>query len=550
MNILNTLTIGERKKIYLILAFTSLILFFLAVWQVRPVIVEPSAPLGLASYLPVTYWIGFALIMITGVLAVLDKELKKDIVFFIILLAVGLFIFGIRVFLYECAQDTDSYYPISIVYQLIRGHHLDIMNSPTLVSYYYWPALHFISASLLMITKVDLLEIMKYTPIFWIPSFILITYGIGKQLKLSMDRCFLLSILALSAWWLSFSGFYYPRLIAVMFFLIILMISLTPKTTISQSIVVIILSIALIISHGEIAIATMLGLILLSLYRHEYGLALIFIVILGAWYIFEASASLDYGIKYLLNFFRDAVSMTETQRYDTPFTSTGRLVARYSQLLNMVLIGIFTIYSLLLLLWHKIEQQNAGKVKALFAWGIGVALFVVFGMTQAITRTYITCIVPAVAIIIVSFPIKKLLVTLMCVFICLSLFVNYASLAGFGQVSTASLSGAKFFALQMKPNNYFSLFDSKESLYFDPDLMIITASNPPNTGAVSLHTADISNLDKYHYVVVSQDYSNALISAWGQDPYSIWSQIGVGKLSNFLYNNGLFQIYQNNNIQK
>ena len=74
---LTNLALGERKKIYLIMAFISLILFFLAVWKVSPVIVEPSAPLGLASYLPVTYWIGFALIMITGVLAILDKELKK-----------------------------------------------------------------------------------------------------------------------------------------------------------------------------------------------------------------------------------------------------------------------------------------------------------------------------------------------------------------------------------------------------------------------------------------------------------------------------------------
>jgi len=47
--LLTNLALGERKKIYLIMAFISLILFFLAVWKVSPVIVEPSAPLGLAS---------------------------------------------------------------------------------------------------------------------------------------------------------------------------------------------------------------------------------------------------------------------------------------------------------------------------------------------------------------------------------------------------------------------------------------------------------------------------------------------------------------------
>ncbi len=41
-----------RQKIYLILVFTSLIFLFYSAWQVRPVIVEVEAPLGLASYLP------------------------------------------------------------------------------------------------------------------------------------------------------------------------------------------------------------------------------------------------------------------------------------------------------------------------------------------------------------------------------------------------------------------------------------------------------------------------------------------------------------------
>ena len=57
----NRFTITKRQKIYLILAFVSLILLFLAVWQAKWIIVEPEAPLGLVSYLPLTYWIGFVI---------------------------------------------------------------------------------------------------------------------------------------------------------------------------------------------------------------------------------------------------------------------------------------------------------------------------------------------------------------------------------------------------------------------------------------------------------------------------------------------------------
>ena len=100
---------NSRQKLYLILVFASLNLLFLGIWQTGPVIVQPDAPLGLASYLPALYWIGLALIVLVSVLAFLDREVERDAVFITILIALGLFLYGIRVFLYECAQDTDSY---------------------------------------------------------------------------------------------------------------------------------------------------------------------------------------------------------------------------------------------------------------------------------------------------------------------------------------------------------------------------------------------------------------------------------------------------------
>jgi len=55
-----------RNKIYLILMFISVILFIFSVRQVYPIIVEVTDPLGLASKLAPTYWIGLAILVMKG----------------------------------------------------------------------------------------------------------------------------------------------------------------------------------------------------------------------------------------------------------------------------------------------------------------------------------------------------------------------------------------------------------------------------------------------------------------------------------------------------
>jgi hypothetical protein len=536
---------GSRQKVYLILVFVSLIFLVYSIGQVYPVVVKPEAPLGLVSYLTPAYWIGLALIVAVSILAFLDRELKKDAIFVLILLALGLFLFGIRALLYECAQDTDSYYPVSVVYKLLAEHHLDIAGSTNLGTYYSWPAIHFVSASLLEITEADLLDIMKYTPVFWILCFVLTTYGIGKRLKLTPDRCFLLSLLALSSWWISFSAFYYPRFIAVMFFLLILMLSLRPKRTVPETIVLIVMYVALVISHGEIAISASLGLILVSIYRRDYRLLVLFTVTISAWYVYQVSASLPYGMHYVTAFFRDIFSMGQMERYDAPYAATGRLVARYSQLSSVALFGILMIWSLVLLMRRKITGHMRDQVVTLFALATGVALFSLSGMSQAVMRAFILCIVPAAGIIAVSFYSRKLLVPLILIFISLSLLINYASLAGFGQATASSLAGSKYLALDVKPDSYFSLSYRALALYYDPNSLVIRVSTPAGSGAISPNTADISLLDEYHYVVDSRYYRNSFVFSWGWDPYAAWPQTEAGLRADLIYDNGYFQIYEN-----
>ncbi len=217
------LPLASRQKIYVILVFVSLFLLFYSVWQAYPVIVEEEGLLGLASYLPPSYWAGLALVVLTSIFAFLDNELKKDAIFVLLLLALGLLLFGAKVFFAVNPGNPTVYYPFGEVKNVMVTHHVDVANvsGKGLNSYYAWPAFHFINASILEISGIawsSILSFIKHMPLHFMLSFVLITYSIGKRFKLAPNRCFLLSFLAISSWMPDFAGFYYPRSYAMILF--------------------------------------------------------------------------------------------------------------------------------------------------------------------------------------------------------------------------------------------------------------------------------------------------------------------------------------------
>ncbi len=536
---------GSRQKIYLILVFVSLILFFYSAWQVGPVIVEVEAPLGLASYLAPGYWIGLALLVATSIFAFLDRELKKDAIFITILIALGLFLLGIRVFVEANAVDSTAYYPTSEVYNLLAAGHLDITNPSSIATYYSWPAIHFISASLLEVTGAYLLPIMKYTPLFWILCFVFITYGIGKRFKLEPERCFLLSFLAISSWLIAFAGFYYARFPAMMLFMLLFMLLIVPRRTIADRVAVTLMFAALVLTHGLTAMAVLPAVILLSFYRRDYSFVALFIVIFGAWYMYEATTALEAGIQAFTTPLRNILELTQAERYQVS-ASTARLASRYSELGFAALYGVLMMGSVILLLRRRITGQRRNQVISIFRWAIGVGLIVLWGHGEVVFRAFIYCVVPAACIIVLSFSSRKVLIPLMCLFVALSPLSNYAGLAGWGQVLTTELKGAEFFALEVKtPGSYFYGPGNQLPFYYNPDLVMFPNYNPfwytRWPGEVNL-----SDLDwNVHYIISSKQLTNWQTFSWGEAPYDAWPKTEAGQKADLLYNNGDFQIYEN-----
>lgn len=538
------LSATSRQLIYIIIVFISLLLFIISIRQAYPVNVEVDAIFGLASYLPNSYWLGLLLILITSIIAFIDNEQKKDSVYIFILTIFGLFLLGIRVFFVDTAACPDTYFPNALIYQILEVGQIDIENPPYLTSYYSWPAIHFVSAALLQITNIDLTTIIKYTPLLWIISLPLITYSIGKNLKLDKNRCFLLSFIAISAWVIALVGTYYARFPAGMFFLLIFMLLLSYNHSMPRLLALVILLLALIITHGLTTVAVLAGILMFSIYKRDFRLLMLFTAIFIVWYLFMANSALDAGVKALLTPLQDIFSLAQIERYEVA-TSLARLASRYSQLSYLMIFIILIAGSLFMLIIRKDFSDKRQILISIIYFTIGVSLIVFWGHGQVALRTFIYCIVPMACIIVIAYTNKKILIPLMCVFTVLSPIMNYSGEASWEQVPITELTGTRFFALQVEPEDaYFYTPGNHLILFHNPQLKYIGYYDPfydENWDG----KVDLSVLDELHYIIMSKKGEDWQYYSWGNIPYTAWLETDNGKLSNYIYNNGSFSIYEN-----
>lgn len=543
---------ASRQKVYLTLVFISLTLLFYSIWQIKPVIVEVDAPLGLASYFTPCYWIGLALLVLGSIFAFLDRELKRDAIFMLILLALGMFLLGTIVFAYQNPYSPNTYYPYSEVRSLLATHHLDISHPPTSTSYYMWPAIHFTSASILEISGVGF-GFIKYMPLFWIVSVVFITYSIGKRLELAPNYCFLISFLALSTELFSFCAYYYGRFLGIILVLLLFMLLFTPRRTVAETVAAVLMFSALVLCHGLTALSVIPGVILLSIYRKDAGFVALFLVIFLSWYMYQASLAFEMGIDALLDAFIHPLGeirhLTQVERYQTA-ASTAVLAMRYSQLAYLALYFVLVSGSAILLLGRRITGERRKQVIALFCWTIGVGLLVFYGHGEVTYRVYGFCLVPAACIIVVSFSGRKLTsalaIALMCLLPVLSPLANYSADTLWGQVLTTELKGAQFFALEVEKampthQRVYYGFGGQLLLYYDPTLRHFGRYDPQwiTPGVLG------DPRRQPEYVIISRQGTQRGAFAGGEDPYSAWPQTEVGRIADLIYNNGYFQIYVN-----
>ncbi|HEY40745.1 MAG TPA: hypothetical protein G4O18_02675 [Dehalococcoidia bacterium] len=543
---------GMRQKLYLILVFISLVLFFYSSWQVRPVVVEPADSIGLVSHLTPVYWIGLALTVAVSISAFLDHELKRDAVFIFILLVLGLFLIGLPVFVYENATEPEAYYPFGEVRNLLATNHLDISETPSLSTYHVWPTMHLFSASILTVTGLDLPEFgqgfIRYVPVFFMLLIVLITYSIGKQYKLTPNRCFALSFLSLASWLFIYE--YTPRALGMVLFLLLFMLLMSGSRSLATIVMAVLTYGVLVMTHGLSALVVIPALVIFTLYMRESRLVVLvflFIVIFCAWYVFLIPSAVEIGLNTLLQPMRDIFHYAETETYFLP-SSAARAVSRYTQLGFVALYALLMLGSVLWLLMRRKTFEYHKQVIALLCWSIPIGLLILGGYEQVMIRGYVFLIVPAVCIAVLALvQWRWVIVSAMIICVALNLPANYAGQVSGEQILTTEVRGARFFALEVQPpDTYYYGYSLTMILYNNPALISIPVRTL--TGATP-GEINFSEMDELHYILMSKQGTDFKLFAWGEDPTAGWPQSDIGRESSLIYDNGQFQIYVNNAVQ-
>lgn len=538
------------SKIYIILSAISLIFLFYSMWEIKPVVVEITDFLGLTSRLTLAYWIGYILIIFCSIRLYLDKDNKNVLLYILILMILGLFLFGVPVFAEENARFPWSYYPAGEVKTVLETKYIDSISKYPLISYRSWPATHLISASILYLSGIKIENLLKYMPLFWLFSVIFITFSTGRRLKLSANQSFLASFFFLTSFW-TFHYYYGPQSFAYLLYLLLFMFIVTFSNInkIRDTILISLTFSVVVITHIVTPIALLSSFVfsskyIKSIYKKRGKFIIFFLIIFIAWYAYLAPVMFRTGVE---DFIKQATSMeffsfVKTEKYSGG-TLLTRQITHYARIFYLGIYAISMTAAAALYLTGRIKRENKELIKICFFWFVGIlALFVFkYGAAEIDDRIYIFSLVPMAFILILSLN-RKTLIIIAILLSTLHIPAHYGAESS-DMVRTTELTGSNFFstvAVIQERESYFSMWDTFVTFYNPEKIKAWSkkfyVTSPPNLSTINTST----------YIINSEPSHNFVMYSYGFDPIHGWISLNQNNLSSF-YDNGYFMIYMNRN---
>lgn len=556
------------SRIYIFFAVISVVFLFYGIWQIKPVVINVDDFLGLLSHLTLAYWIGYVLVALFSIRLYLDKKMKHDSIYLLYLIIIGLFLFGVPIFAEDNARFAWSYYPAGEVKTVLETKHVDSVSNYPLMTYRSWPAMHFISAFILYLTDIKIENLLKYMPLFWAISVILITFSIGKRLRLLSNQSFMASFLILASLW---TGLYYygpPSLAYLLYLLLFMFIVVFSKSNLNMSPaevhkheninlikdkiintgLISLTFIALVITHILTPIAIISSFILSSPFIQAFRkkrtkFIIVLLILFIAWYVYLAPVMFETGVKEFIRQATqlDVLSFFKTEKY-SPGEFLTRWIVHYSRLFFLGIYAIAMIVAYTFYMTGRTKGENTELTKICFFWLVGIlALFAFkYGRNEIDDRIFLFSLLPMVYIITFTFD-RKILAILAILLILFHMPAHYGT-ESFDSVRTTELSGANFFATKAVFDNretYFSMWDTFID-YYNPERIKVFWRTMPVADKPNQSRIDYST-----YIINSDGSHNFLYYSFGFDPLKEWIQSNQGNL-NIFYDSGYYRIYRNN----
>jgi hypothetical protein len=529
-----------RTKIYMLLALLAVTCFFWSMAQIGYVVVDRDDFMGLTSHLPPTYWVGLVLILLACLAAFMDREAQSDVLFLFLLSVLALLLTGPGVFSEENPRFSMSYYPAGETQRIITEGRVDILMSGSMMTYHCWPAFHFVSASLLLITGSELGFFQTCAPLFWAGVTLIVTYAIGRKLLSSANYAFILSALVLAGFWYCIHAVWDPQMLGYLLlpvlFLLVMSIS---RHQVSNRAATVICYGALVITHGLTSIAGFLGAAAYYLSRKSIAVIILLLMISVAWWAYLAPRIFEAGLDTLYRQLKelDFFSFTSTPAY------TGLALPAFDRYLRLaypiviITAGALTVIALVV---GRIRRENRRAVIDCLLWLAGLSLLFFYSYGQeSDMRMYAYALMPLAAVIVLGLRNRLVLAALLTAFVLLHVPANYG-LDFENQTRNSELSGARFFAQRVDDQSA-SVCTSWGTIYYvsyyDPE-KIDTALFPTSL----MDASDVSPLGWVDYVVESERERDSYIMTFGFDPVGDWIRQGNGGL---IYSNGSYLIVEN-----
>ena len=535
-------------KAYSVPILLSIALFSYGAFQTTPIVVNVHDFLGLTSRLNPAYWVGLSILVLCSVLAYFDSGLKNAWVFLLVLLALALFLFGIRAFVEANPADPYSFEFISTAEHVMRDHHVDPFSRTAVQTYDVSPAIGLWSAALLYVSGIEALDFLKYYSLLWVVGYISITFLIARRLGLAANRAFLVAVLVLCASWTLWHNSFSAQSLALILYLLSFAFLIGSTKTRAQGILGIVTFASLVITHGLTAFSGVLsvGSVRLFSRRGIVGLA-VFACLFLTWYALVAFGGFQMGV-YMFWYVMADMDFFACFRSSPGYSvapSLARMASQAIRLAYPAIFGLCVATGVLLYLKKRVDPKGAAVIRFSLTWILGLAPLLLMGYGEEIEfRFFVLSIVPMACIMVAAFSTRRLRASLMILMILL-IFLHVPatySTESIEQTTDSELEGARFFAAHGLTERWFYYGGSARNLFFfKPELR--TNRTYIEGPASSSRTGEIepSYFNAVEYVLDSAQGRNFFIYTYGHDPLDAWK---ARSIVNLTYDNGDFRTYQ------
>ncbi|MCW4024988.1 MAG: hypothetical protein NWF01_08140 [Candidatus Bathyarchaeota archaeon] len=496
---------------------------------------------GIASQLPLFYWVGLLAVLI---LSFLGRSSKKQLAIVFALVVVYLFV--VPTVVQENATLLGTSYPASEGQQLATTGNLP-EDLYSIYKYHNFPGFLYFTGILTSITGIPLVLICKYAPPLFALLIGVIVYLIFR-LKLNSSNSIMGAIWFLASWWWVAGNYFSPQEVAFVFFGLVFLIfsrfAFGYKSH-DRSLVVIVFVLlgATIFTHAFTSIMLLSCFVPLLLFNKiKTGRVMAFLLLVSevAYLVLWATPFTTWAASRTLEELPTLLS-SQFGRAVLPGSSSQIFTNDFRYFTMLITLSILAIFVFSVILKR---EKNTEKYWLLCVVGMALPIAATaYGMSETIIRFFMFALIP-LSYICVKFISKKpaVLVFLVCLLIVANVPAHYGGSTVEG-VSSSEIAGASFYINHVPAGApYFSLtakttylmwFISPYSVQFPVHLNVLSP--------ISDESVLPQPLRYYQFIVYSQADVNQFLYYHNNVPLNESNFAFFNKI----YDNPFIKLYEN-----